>query len=750
MVSAASALQPHGIRIEPDGAILLERERITAPEVIGGEKVKVDHVLYQVANASLSAVIENPGRISAYQVFNTGPILEQGAWRQTLIVDGEPLTGYPPRTRVRGRLMTETWQSPNYRLTVDTFCDGELNIVYQAYRFENLDNERHILESVSRASLLTDEDQGAYGIRFDERLGAIVAILGRVYLDAEPHHPGEGAAGMVPARAVLIGADLAPDEWRVSDQRVYLTYRLEVPAREERGFCLIVTGGWGRAEHQALFEQARKRWRERLAEIAGYGDWLATRLEIEDASLHGMFVAGLNAAVSAYRQDHRGRFSGLLPAPESGFEVASTMLADAYWSSQALLPFRPEMVRDEILALARAVHEDGRLARSIRTLPRPEEAPAAPGLGPYDRWPDASDSPSYFAMLVHDYLAWTGERGILDEREGSRTVWDKVLACVHYLRSLDTNHDFLFEKRRNQPDWAFDVLRDDWVTYDLALHCQALKSAAEIALLRGDEQTARDLGKWAEGTQSGINGRLWDEGHGYYVDYIRSYQGFVERHAALDTTVAVLFGVATEHQSHRHLEHLERILETRHNSQQYYGDWGVMNCFPFYREHDDLVGRSAWAYSFHNGAAWPGWSGIYALAELLHRRPGWRYALERWWTYGLAQYWFTPTEYYAPPYDAPSVRRGAALYAWSSVPAAAMILGGFGFWPNLAGEVVLHVPGWGDSRLNGVRLRGASYDVEAESEVITVYQDGREIASSPRGLRLHLGARAVTGEPLPR
>ena len=744
MVSAASALQPHGISIEPDGSMLLERERITAPEVLGAERLKIDHVLYPVANPSLSAMLENPGRISTYQVFNVGPILERDAWRQTLTIDGQPHTGYPARTRVRGRLMTETWEAPGSRLAVSSFCDNERNVIYQAYRFESLDDRLHTLESITRANLLADEDQGAYGVRFDERLGAIVAILGKVLPEAEPHHPGEGAANVVPARAVLIGADLAPAEWRVSDQRIYLTYRLEVPPRQEGAFCLMVTGGWSRAEHEALFEEAVERWRQALAEAMGYGDWLAGRLELDDPSLHGMFVAGLNTALSAYRRDHRGRFKGLLPAPESGFEVTSTRPADAYWSSQALLPFRPEMVRDEILALARAVHEDGRLARDVRTLPRSAGAPATPSLGPYDRWPNASDSPSYFALLVHDYLAWTGDQEILEEREREQTVWEKVQACVNHLRGRDTNHDFLFEKGRTQPDWAFDVLRDDWVTYDLALHCQALKSAAQIALLRGEEQTARDLANWAEGARGAINRRLWDEGQGYYVDYIRSYQGFVERHVALDTVVAVLFGIASEHQSHRHLECLERTLETRHNSQQYYGDWGVMNCFPFYKEHDDLVGRSAWAYSFHNGAAWPGWSGIYALAELLHRRPGWRYALERWWTYGLAQYWFTPTEYYAPPYDAPSVRQGVALYAWSSMPAAAMILGGFGFWPNLAGEVVLRVPPWGDSRLNGVRLRGASYDLEARSEVVTVYQDGREIASSPRGLRLHLGRVPVS------
>ncbi len=277
------------------------------------------------------------------------------------------------------------------------------------------------------------------------------------------------------------------------------------------------------------------------------------------------------------------------------------------------------------------------------------------------------------------------------------------------------------------------------MTYDLALHYQALKATAELALQRGEEERARDLATWAAGAQRAINARLWDEGQGHYVDYFRSYQGFVEDHAAIDTVVAVLYGLASEGQSHRHLTYLERMLETPNNDQQYYGDWGVMSCFPFYRERSDLAGPSAWAYSAHNGAAWPGWTGVYVLAKMLHRTGDWRYPLERWWTYSLDQYWFTPTEYYAPPYDAPGVRQSAPLYAWSSMPAAAMILGGFGFWPNLAGDIVLRVPPWGDSRLNGVHFRGRVYDVEAKAGRVTLLQDGETIAADERGLRIRLG-----------
>ncbi|MGQ9684125.1 MAG: hypothetical protein ACUVX9_16465, partial [Anaerolineae bacterium] len=495
---------------------------------------------------------------------------------------------------------------------------------------------------------------------------------------------------------------------------------------------------------------AQGAWPGSLASAQAAATWLAGRLEVEDRSLRSLFAACLHSGLSSYRRDARGGFRGLVPHPEvqglptaapvgveqpDAGETSLVTLPDTYWAAQALLPYRPEWVREHILSVAPAVHEDGRLARSLRTLPRPGEA----GPAAVEEWPDAFDAPSYLALLVHDYLCWTGEHALLDEPVGRRTLWQTVCACVEGLRRRDTNHDYLIEKQRLQPDWAFDVQRDDWVTYDLVLHLQALKSTAELATLRGEEDRAEDYAAWARGAQRVANQRLWQERQGHWVDYVRSYQGFVESHAALDTSVAALYSLGTDSQCHRHLDYLARTLETRHNPEQYYGDWGLMGCFPFYRQRADLAGRSANAYGLHNGAAWPGWCGIYALAALLHRRPGWRYALERWWTYSLEQYWFAPPEHYAPPYDAPALRQSPLLAAWSAMPAAAIILGAFGFWPNLAGEVVLRVPPWGDSRLAGIRFRGESYDVVAQDDTVTLLQDGETVASSQHGLRVRLG-----------
>ena len=705
-------LEARGVHLEADGSIVLERARIAPPPTAAVETERPEHVVYPVANPALAATFENPGLISSYQVYAVGPVLEAGGWRLVLVVDGGALVGYPAQTRVRGRAMAETWQDHGCRITVTSFCDGERNAIYQIFRAENLDDRPHTVEALIRASLLADPDRPAPAVQFDERLQAIVGEI-------------------APARALLLGADRAPREWRLSDQRAYLTYRLDLAAHETGELCLVVTGGWSRAEQEALFAQATRGWRQALDEARRYADWLSARLDVADPTLRSLFAASLNCGLSAYHEDRGRRLPMLLPSAEADLGRPATLPCDAYWCAQVLLPFRPDQVRAQILALAGAVGDDGSLPRVV-----------GPGASP-QTGPAAVDSPSYLALLVHDYLAWTDDRQILEARQGGRTVWEKVLACIDGLRARDRNHDYLFEKGRDETDWAYDVRRDDWVTYDLALHCQATRSALEIALLRGEQGRAQDLSSWARGVQQAINRHLWHEAGGYYVDYRRSYMGIIEDHAAIDTVVAALFGVATDRMAHRHLAHLERTLETARDDRQYYGDWGVMSCFPFYREREDLGGRSAWAYSYHNGAAWPGWCGVYALAKLLHRQEGWRYPLERWWTYALEHYWFTPTEYYAPPYDAPALRRAQSLYAWSSMAAAAVVLGGFGFWPNLSGEVVLRVPPWGDSRLSGIRFRGEVYDVEAREGVVSLLQNGDRIASSPQGMRIRLGRVAV-------
>ena len=155
---------------------------------------------------------------------------------------------------------------------------------------------------------------------------------------------------------------------------------------------------------------------------------------------------------------------------------------------------------------------------------------------------------------------------------------------------------------------------------------------------------------------------------GVEVEY-RAADGFVESHLAIDSLVGAWLGVLPPERERQLLTAAQRLLVTRDNPGQPYGDWGVMACFPPYRRAADLRGKSRFAYRYHNGADWPYWDAVFAQA--LRKQGGqsgaWRHVLTRWWSYGLEQGWPEPVEYFSPPYG-----RGSPLQAWSGLAAAVL------------------------------------------------------------------------------
>lgn len=134
--------------------------------------------------------------------------------------------------------------------------------------------------------------------------------------------------------------------------------------------------------------------------------------------------------------------------------------------------------------------------------------------------------------------------------------------------------------------------------------------------------------------------------------------------------LTVLYGIADETRAQRVLNAARRLLQSRYNHAQPYGDWGVLCAFPPYQRAEDLFGRSAEPYRYHNGADWLYWDAVYAQILLARGDDDWRYVLTRGWEYGLTRGWLTPVEYFSPPYPP-----GGYLQAWSSLPAAVLYRG---------------------------------------------------------------------------
>ncbi|MFN2322398.1 MAG: trehalase family glycosidase, partial [Trueperaceae bacterium] len=246
--------------------------------------------------------------------------------------------------------------------------------------------------------------------------------------------------------------------------------------------------------------------------------------------------------------------------------------------------------------------------------------------------------------------------------------------------------------------------RGGYVTYDVGLYFGALVRVAD-AIARERPADAARYRTRAAALRVAARRHLWDEARGHFVDF-RTADGRAEAHLAIDTLAALRFGLADDAQAERVLAAMRARLETRHNAEQPWGDWGVLNVFPPYAPWVRRRGKSRFAFRYHNGADWPYWDGVYAEERLRRGLPGWRYPLTRWWTHGLAQGRAAPVEYASPPFAV-----GSASNAWGAMPAAAMLFGGYGLTPTGA----TRRPPWGPATLRTRTADGCLVTVRHEA-----------------------------------
>jgi len=642
---------------QQDGSLLIEQPN--------------ERTVYDMGNHRLFATFNGRGD-GARVLLTEGCYL--GAWHLRLAVDGAPVVF--ERARAIGRLWELEGKQAGVALEVLAFLEEGTPVVLEQCTARNLTAQ------LRRLSVQIDLDftlPATLRQRIEAALARWVPHLpGLGYLWGQgwakpllPSSPGRLEAhtnGRVEAKgepSVFWGATHAPQQVTRRGRSVRLQYQIDLPPGEQVEVTWALSAGGPEAHAAALTRRAKA-----LADAQAYARWLSTRLETGDPLLQSLFVAGLNAAVAMFKE-FSGGFAGLVAGPDYAYPPR-LYFRDGYWTAQVLLPFRPDLVRRHLLSLALGVHRDGQCPSGIFAphlfLARPDRL---------DWLPDHYDAPALFVLLLADYLQATGDRDILQESlpmppgrlaDGltrHRTLWRTAQAALDHLIGRDRDGDGLIEKPYDANDWADNVRRNIWVAYDQALYAAALRAAARIAAQRKEDDTAAFYWKKAEAAIRGLNARLWDRDRGYYVDYRR--EGFVEDHFAIDTLVAVLYRLTDEEQT-RSILAAARQLQTRHNSRQPYGDWGVMCVFPAYQNAQDLFGKSAQPYCYHNGADWPYWDGVYGLILKREGDPDWPYVLTRWWEYGLGQGWLTPVEYYSPSHP-----HGGMLQGWSAMPAATLV-----------------------------------------------------------------------------
>ncbi|MGE0033897.1 MAG: hypothetical protein AB7S45_08520, partial [Pseudothermotoga sp.] len=228
-----------------------------------------------------------------------------------------------------------------------------------------------------------------------------------------------------------------------------------------------------------------------------------------------------------------------------------TYFRDSFWTCLSLLGVRADLVREQILALAGAVHDDG-CPSGVMFLTDEEKMLLAQLKKEYpdlaagvkyenDWWSGHHDSGFLFVLLVSKYVEKTQDVSILKERIDSDTVLEKILKVLNYAENFVEKD--LFKKPHDCLDWADNVFRDGFVSYDAALHAAALREASKLLKM----MNKREQGEFWESrylsTRKKFNELLFDQRKGYFVDFIGSY---VEDHLALDTVVSIIFDVADE------------------------------------------------------------------------------------------------------------------------------------------------------------------------------------------------------------
>lgn len=357
---------------------------------------------------------------------------------------------------------------------------------------------------------------------------------------------------------------------------------------------------------------------------------LSTAKRKEDAAFQAY---ALNAAFSSYKSfaGFQGFFAGVNYAAP-----ARTYYRDGYYTALAVLPYRPDWVRAQLVTLARGIADDGSCGSAV-------DAQGAPW------WHDHVDSPLFFALLLYAYVASTADRGILDDLQIVRklaAILDRTVAA------LDEN-GLLPRSPASRHDWADNVFREGYVTYVQCLAFGALKLGG--SLLPEHERYY----KAAERIKTGVNQILWDETLGYYVNFKTPME--TETNLSIDTVFAALLELAPPDRARRTLSQMEALLETQHNTR--YGEFGTMCVYPPYASAARLVEKSADPLRYHNGADWPYLSSLYAFAKKIHGME-YRYPLTRWYERGLAQGYATPWEYDSPYYPV-----GGMLQGWSAFAA---------------------------------------------------------------------------------
>ena len=323
-----------------------------------------------------------------------------------------------------------------------------------------------------------------------------------------------------------------------------------------------------------------------------------------------------------------------------------TYFRDSYFTVLSMYERNSDLIRSEILTLARGIDENG-------------SCPSAVKSDFTSFWGEHFDSPSLFVLEVFDYVTHTKDESVLFEKTKGGTVLGEIARILEKLSESADETGLIYKEGKNRRDWADEVNRGGYVTYVEALYARALFAASELYKGKDDALSARFAAR-SEIVKKAINELLFDEEKGYYVNF--KTRDFTEDNLSIDTVFTVLFDIASEERARSVLSNMERLLESGNNrvSDE---DFGAMCVYPLYAREGEAVHKSARPFDYHNGANWPFLTALYAYAKSLYKME-FRKVLLSPLSFAVGRGIYTAVEYFSP-----YCKAGSCLQAWSSAAA---------------------------------------------------------------------------------
>jgi len=548
-----------------------------------------EEVRYDISNEKIAVTTDGTGGLLSYRIVNRAGNCLSTFLGITFFRDGRPLDPYQEkRVEMIGR--TQTVFLPENNISVKTFLSKDVNGVF----FDVSTSGSHLEMAVNCRDAKRNED--ATNVTVVEGAGF------RFSFSEKGFWSKENDSFYLPCNTTL---------------RFVLTFG-EEPLHD----VLDDFEGYAKACEEEIktihFPASVKSEEEKALYVAAYFTALENHKTVGDFRA---FAAGINY-----------------------LDPLRTYFRDGYFTVLPMYGRHAELVRAQILTLAKGISSDGTCPSAVKS-----------DFSAF--WGDHYDSPSFFVMMLCDYVKHTGDKGILEENVHGDTLLalaDKVLTKLS--KKSDETGLLYKEGYYNKRDWADEVNRNGYVTYVEALYARALFSASKLFAEKDEIKSISYLQAF-ERVKDAINTILFDEEKGYYVNY--KTPSFTEDNLSIDTVFTLLFGIADDRRANLVLDNMERILETRNNTSQKGGDYGVMCVYPPYKKQA-ASHKSMRPYDYHNGANWCYLSAMYAYAKYLYGRDH-SYPLLSCFSYNVARGNYTLVEYFSP-----CCKTGSPLQGWSA------------------------------------------------------------------------------------